>query len=114
MTEQPPSPLGVALAFVTPALVLALTWFVVAFFAMLGANGVMKNVDAFVTSYVLGSVALAIASTVGCGAGSVALARAGRMRLWLGVLTTTSLAVVVQCVGSCAVFMLAGAALDIF
>ncbi len=108
------SPLGKALAFIVPFVVLAGTWVVVSLFVMLAANGVMRRVDELTFGYIVGSVGLGVVCAAASCMGALALAKAGRMPLWGAVLVTTSLAVLAEFIGSCGVFMVVGTALDIF
>lgn len=108
------STLGTVIAFLVPTIVLLVTWVVAAGFAMLAANGVMRNVDELTTCYVGGSLFILVLAVVGCGGTARALAKAGKMPLWMGIVLTTSLAIVVESVGACVVFMAAGSVLGIW
>lgn len=107
-------PVGTALAFVVPGLVLVAVWVMLSFSVMLGANGVTRHVDELTTGYLLGSVGAAIACTFGSGVAARALATSGRMPLWAAILLTTLAAIVITTCCGCGSFLGAGTLLGSF
>jgi hypothetical protein len=106
-------PVGTTLAFLVPALTLAVVWVIMSFMMMIGANGVMKKVDELLAAYLIGTLTLLIACVLASGFGSRALARSGRMPLWGAILLTTALSAITETVGACVVFGVSASALGI-
>lgn len=105
---------GAAVAFLLPLVTLAIGWVIISFMVMVGANGVSRHVDELAYGYIAGSVGLGLVCTGLSGAGAIALAKSGRMPLWGAVMLATSLAVLVEVVGSCGVFIAVGETLGSF